>query len=367
MTRDFHHTPFDEATCAKLGLFRDYITEWLPVWLSQARPSVPITIVDFFAGPGRDATGKDGSPLIAITQLRVFSSLIKARSAKVQLFLNEHSKAKAAELRAALAAQDLPPGLCTYEIHNLDFAEAFALLYPRLCQGPSLLILDQQGMKQISDEIFKKILTLSRADFVFFIASSFIRRFESHPVFQKYLKIPPGAVTSAAFNDTHRAVTRYYQDLATQDGGDYFVGQFSIKKGSNLYGLIFGSHHPLGLEKFLAACWKVDPERGEANFDIDDDQIDLNTPHLFAEMDRPLKLTLFQDALRSRILSGELKTDGDVYLDSLREGFLPAHGRAVLREIIKEKSVRVSGGQARVSKDGYQNPRAIEVVADGSV
>ena len=365
MARNFHRKPFDEGTRVKLGLFRDYTREWLPVWLSLARPNVPITVADFFAGPGEDSDGVPGSPLIALEELRQSSDLISQKRATVRLLLNEASRAKAENLRTTMEAQNIPSSLCRCDIQNLNFEDAFAAVYPELSAGPNLLILDQQGVKEISDEVFKRILSLPRTDFLFFIASSSIRRFERHPYFQKHLKIPKGAITSATFNDTHRAVTQYYRDLATSNGEDYFLGSFSIKKGSNIYGLIFGSHHPLGLEKFLRICWKADPERGEANFDIDDDRLDSGTPHLFAEMDQPRKLTMFQAAIRSKILIGEHKTDRDIYLDTLQEGFLPSEGKAVLRELVKSGEVRVLGGQPRVSRLGYDDPRGLEVVADG--
>jgi hypothetical protein len=266
-----------------------------------------------------------------------------------------------------MESEDIPTSLCEYEVTNLDFDHAFEALYPKLQGGPNLLILDQQGMKAISDEVFKRILALSRTDFLFFIASSSIRRFEEHPYFQKHLKIPKGAISGSTFNDTHRAVTSYYRELAAKTGAQFFLGNFSIKKGSNVYGLIFGSHHPLGLEKFLRVCWKTDPERGEANFDIDDDRLDATTPHLFPEMDQPKKLTVFQQALHSKILEGKLGTDGDVYVEALQEGFLPADAKSVLRTLVREKRVLVSGGQPRVSKIGYAEPRTLEVVSDGSI
>jgi hypothetical protein len=266
-----------------------------------------------------------------------------------------------------MGSEDIPTSLCEYEVTSLDFDHAFEALYPKLQGGPNLLILDQQGMKAISDEVFKRILALSRTDFLFFIASSSIRRFEEHPDFQKHLKIPKGAISGSTFNDTHRAVTSYYRQLAAKASEQFFLGNFSIKKGSNVYGLIFGSHHPLGLEKFLRVCWKTDPERGEANFDIDDDRLDAATPHLFPEMDQPKKLTVFQQALRSKILEGKLGTDGDVYIEALQEGFLPADAKSVLRTLAREKRVLVSGGQPRVSKTGYAEPRNLEVVSDGSI
>ena len=367
MARNFHRNPFDEGTRIKLELFRDYTREWLPVWLSQAGPNESITVADFFAGPGEDSEGVPGSPYIVLEELWQFSDLVKEKRAKVRLLLNEASKAKADELRTRMDSQSIPSSLCSWAVQNLEFEDAFAVVYPEFSDGPNLLILDQQGMKEVSDEVFKRILSLPRTDFLFFIASSSIRRFESHPYFQKHLKIPKGAITSATFNDTHRAVTQYYRNLATSDGDQYFLGSFSIKKASNIYGLIFGSRHPLGLEKFLRICWKADPERGEANFDIDEDRLDSSTPHLFPEMDQPKKLTTFQRSIRAKILAGKLTTDRAVYLDTLQEGFLPAMGKAVLKELVKWGQIRVVGGQPRVSISGYDDPRSLEVVTNGTV
>lgn len=362
--RDFHRRPFDEGTKVKLDLFGAYTREWLPVWLSRARPGVPITVADFFAGPGYDADGVPGSPLMLLSELRDSAGLIASRSAEVRLILNEAAKPKADALRATIASEAIPDSLCKCEVRNLDFDEALDAVYPSLERGPNLLILDQQGMKEISDDVFVRILKLERTDFLFFIASSSIRRFESHPAFQRHLKIPEGAISGAAFNDTHRQVTQYYRNLAKDNGAECFVGSFSIKKGSNIYGVIFGSHHPLGLEKFLRACWKADPDRGEANFDIDEEGISSSTPHLFPEMDKPKKLMRFHDALREKILGSDLGSDRAVYLETLQEGFLPAHGREVVRELVKSGKVKVVGGQARVSKAGYAEPRRLEVIED---
>jgi len=365
LARNFHRTAFDEATKAKLRLFRDYTREWLPVWLSHARPQTPITIGDFFAGPGVDSEGVPGSPLVVLEELRQSSNLIRQKGARVKLLLNEASKSKARSLRETMEAQEVPTSLCTWEVHSLTFEDAFASMIPDLGGGPTLLILDQQGMREVSDAVFTTILNLSRTDFLFFIASSSIRRFETHPYFQKHLRIPRGAISGTTFNDTHRAVTQYYRGLAPAGGDDYFLGSFSLKKGSNIYGLIFGSHHPLGLEKFLRVCWKADPERGEANFDIDADQLNRDAPRLFPEMDRPRKLTVFQRETKDRILSGQLASDRDVYVHTLQEGFRPSDGRAVLRDLVQSGQVKVTGGKPRVSRLGYDEPRSLEVLTNG--
>ena len=42
-------------------------------------------------------------------------------------------------------------------------------------------------------------------------------------------------------------------------------------------------------------------------------------------------------------------------------------GEETTQELIKKKKVKVVGGRARVSQDGYREPRALEVIADGTV
>jgi hypothetical protein len=84
-------------------------------------------------------------------------------------------------------------------------------------------------------------------------------------------------------------------------------------------------------------------------------------------MNQPKKLNAFESILRARILRGELRSDGEVYVESLQEGFLPKHGREVLRKLVREGSVRVLGGAPRVSKEGYREPRELEIVENGTV
>lgn len=83
-------------------------------------------------------------------------------------------------------------------------------------------------------------------------------------------------------------------------------------------------------------------------------------------MDQPKKLTMFRKNLRLKILNGDLDTDRSVYLDTLQEGFLPADGKSLLKELIKSGHVRVVGGQPRVSMQGYGAPRHLEVLTDGA-
>lgn len=99
MARSIHRTAFDEGAKEKLELFRNYTLEWLPVWIFRARPQAPITVGDFFAGPGESSEGIPGSPLIVLEELRKSSDQIRKKGAKVKLRLNESAKGKARSLQ----------------------------------------------------------------------------------------------------------------------------------------------------------------------------------------------------------------------------------------------------------------------------
>ena len=272
MTRNFHQQPFDEATQVKLELFGRYIREWLPVWLHWKPTPKRITIVDFFAGPGRDASGNPGSPLIAVNEIDRYRSTILNSSSKVHLELNEYAEEKANSLESHLRSEQVDPDVCSWRVDSQGFEDAFRRIQPELRPGPNLLLLDQQGVKFISDDVFKALAELPQTDFIFFIASSTLRRFETHPSIKKCFPKSRGAFSASQFNNTHRAVADYYRNLIeTNLRAKLFLASFSLKKGSNIYGLIFGSSHPRGIEKFLRLSWEQDPIRGEANFDIDSD------------------------------------------------------------------------------------------------
>ena len=222
-----------------------------------------------------------------------------------------------------------------FSVHfeNLDFADAFEKWHPRMPGAANLLFLDQSGVRHITTEIFKALLALDCTDFLFFIASSTFHRFGQHPSFKKYFKTEK--INPDSYTDVHRAVRSYYRSLVPTEM-EYYLPGYSLKKGANIYGLIFGTHHPLGAMKFLRKTWSLDEQRGEANFDIDDDRIEKEQPFLFDAMNKPTKLAVFEADLRTAIESGQLETDRDVSLFALEHGCLGKHARAVVSKMKAE-------------------------------
>ena len=95
--RNLHAKAFDEGTQEKLNIYREYLREWLPVFLHAKMRMSRIQIFDFFAGPGVDVEGKAASPVIALEEIH--SAVQKAREhgnnpPAIDLYLNEFSLKK---------------------------------------------------------------------------------------------------------------------------------------------------------------------------------------------------------------------------------------------------------------------------------
>ena len=106
--------------------------------------------------------------------------------------------------------------------------------------------------------------------FIFFISSSFINRFQNQDSIKRYIETEKIEFKKSEPKHCHKLVSQYFKDLIPKNK-EYYLHQFSIKKGTNYYGLIFGTSHSLGMEKFLKVCWEKDRMAGEANFDINND------------------------------------------------------------------------------------------------
>ena len=152
-----------------------------------------------------------------------------------------------------------------------DFQSAFKQWEPYMRgRVANLLFLDQNGVKQITKSVFQAIVRLPKTDFIFFVSSAMVNRFRSVQEIRDCLPVTDEDFSRMNGTNVHRIVADSYRRWIP-DGLEYYLGSFSIRKGANVYGLVFGSGHPLGIDKFLKVAWK---HGGDANFDIDKNGID---------------------------------------------------------------------------------------------
>ncbi|MFN8114946.1 MAG: three-Cys-motif partner protein TcmP [Bacteroidia bacterium] len=342
MAKNIHSQPFEESTLAKLNIFRDYLKEWLPVFLAPNKVFWNrINVFDFFAGPGKDAAGVSGSPLIITEEIKAHFDRIKEKNLIVTLYFNELDKQKHDELAQRILTEDFAQGPYNKVVENWDFKQAFDEWYKVMNNKDcaNLLFMDQYGVKHITEEIFQKIISLKCTDFLFFISSSSIKRFSDHPSIKQYFNVDKSEIDKIPYHKIHRYVLEYYKSLIPE-GKDYYLSSFSLKKGTNVYGLIFGSNHSLGMYKFLNTCWGIDKERGEANFDIDNENLKNNQIDMFTcEVKRANKIEVFEDELEDLFRKKQFKTTKDLYLFGLSHGFLPSHIKPVVTKMINAKVI----------------------------
>jgi three-Cys-motif partner protein len=344
MSRDLHKAPFDEGTKAKLAIFKDYLGEWLPVFLSKKEIYWDtINIFDFFSGPGSDNFGNNGTPLIILDELNPYFENISSKKLKVNLYFNEFDKNKFETLKTGVF-DDINPRPFSIEVENLDFKIAFENQYPKMQNNncANLLFLDRAGVKGVAGGVFLGIINLKRTGFLFFMSSSTIKRFSDHPGISQHIKVNYADIEKTPYHKIHRLVLEYYKSLIPKNK-EYYLASFSLKKNAGLYGLIFGSGHVLGIEKFLTTCWSLDTERGEANFGVDDDRIQPGQIDMFlGEVPGPKKIVAFENELREKILNGNIKTDKEVYLFTLTNGIAKSKIKNIISQLTKENKIEKS-------------------------
>lgn len=354
--KDIHKSSFDDGTKIKLHILKEYFKEWLPVFTKRKELFWKnIYVYDFFAGEGTDVDGQLGSPLLIIDEIKTHCQALKDRSISCNLIFNEFDCSKVEVLNSKIQTQkescsreDICPSknseACPFklEIHNKDFQTFFSEIYSKISKEsklPRFMFLDQYGIKQITNDVFRKLVSLNRTDFIFFISSSFADRFADMHEFKQYLNLSREDFDIGRPHQCHRVIFNYYKYLIPSDT-QYYLAPFSIKKKNNIYGLIFGTNHTLGIEKFLNICWKINEQTGDANFDIDNEKINKTQPSLFAEFDVPNKLYLFKEELKNKIFSKQICSNVEMYNFAFEMGCLPKHANDVIKEMISNKELK---------------------------
>ena len=357
MPKDFHGKPYDAGTRTKLRIFELYSQEWIPVFLSQPEPKFEeVHIFDFFCGPGVDSAGVYGSPLRILDQLRSYHKKGMAGWNKVRIVVHlfDEDREKIEQLGAILKEEKWAiPGV-TIDCKAVAFSDALSahqnqLSNPRIAK---LLIIDQCGVDEVSDDVFQKLISFPTTDFIFFLSSSTLNRFHDHPAIKQKIEKPEDSY------DVHRAAFDYYRKLIPA-GDTVFLGPFSIKKRSNIYGLIFGSRHPLGIHKFLQVAWATDEIAGEANFDIERANIRAGEGILPLDVMRPNKVREFEDELEAALRVGRMGSEAEVIRFCIEAGMTPRHSVPILKKLKSEGIIEMDFQVPDVKK--MKSPRPIRM------
>lgn len=354
---DFHDKPFDEGTRTKLQIFELYAKEWLPVFLSSEKPWLPaIHIFDFFAGPGTDSANEPGSPLRLLRQLQVCQGFAGWGKVRIHVHFYDEDAGKIAQLKENIVAHGLNLPNVNFDVQPLRFDDAFRESAQTLAnpQAAKLVFIDQKGVSQVTPEVFRKLVNSPICDFLFFISSWTLHRFWDLPAIKQKIVRPDDHY------HVHRAAVDYYRSLLPANQR-YFLAPFSIKKGANIYGLIFGSAHPRGIDKFLDVAWRSDEVSGEADFPINRENIRPGELLLPLDEVRPSKVTAFERELEHLLRNGDLSNELDVMQVCFEHGMKRQHAEPVLAKLKKEHVIELKFRVPDVRR--LDSPRIIRMKA----
>ncbi|MCG3143187.1 MAG: hypothetical protein HONDAALG_00508 [Gammaproteobacteria bacterium] len=367
--KDLHSNSFDESTLTKLDIFEKYLMEWLPVFL-HTKNVKKIAIWDFFAGPGCDPQKNPGSPLRILESIVKYRENIFQSTARIHVVFNDALRKKADALSAAIEGPlremiQLFRDRLVVNVISKDFQDLFNDQYSEMQGQPNLIFLDQNGVKEVSDEVFQKLIQLERTDFLFFMSSSYLKRFATSPEMNRHFPdLDLVKLQSSSHQDVHRLILDYYRGKIPR-GDKTRLYPFTLKKGTNVYGLIFGSRHPLGVEKFLKVAWDKNELNGEANFDIDGDGAKLE-PSLFPNWKGFTKKQKFALELEAFIGTKQELTNREVYEFTLGEGHPASHAHEAIHELRNSRKIVCDGRIGFSYNSCFKKPlKTIKVVNHG--
>ncbi|MDR0753764.1 MAG: three-Cys-motif partner protein TcmP [Prevotellaceae bacterium] len=359
--KDLHEKPFDEGTITKLEIFENYAKEWIPTFVMGGYPE--LWIFDFFAGTGYDKKGVAGSPIRILQQIKNQASNILQKQTKINICFNESDKQKFGLLQQSCNKFindncELSRMSINLQFRNSDFADLFPQALLTIKKFPSLVYLDQNGMKFLADKYIDDLEKTSTTDFLYFLSSSYFVRFGKTDAFQTNMNIDIARARQNPYKYIHKSILEQLRERLPKST-KLSLYPFTIKKNANVYGIIFGATHPRAVDKFLKTAWDKNNVNGEANFDIDDD-VEKSQPTLFEELKLPTKIDIFKQHIRKEILAGIVKTNKDAYDYTLKHGHIPSQATEEVTAMKKEKLIHYDGNWPLINYEQvYKNKRII--------
>ena len=353
--------PFSESTVAKLGIFEDYTQAWIPVWSAST-----IHIFDLFAGTGYDKEGVPGSPIRILNKIKEHLQYLIERKTRIVVHLNEFEpKEKHQEnfelLKESITAYERQnenvKNAIQIKLYNEDFERLFPKLLDSIRSYPSLVFLDQNGIRFLSQTYLNEFANMKQTDVLYFAAASYFRRFGREAEFRKHLELDLDALEKKPYKFVHRELVDQLRGRLPVET-DLKLYPFSLQKGANIFGVIFGASHPLAVDKFLDIAWRLNNVNGEANFDIDDDgskrQGELFEPNL-------TKKESFQRSLTERLLLEEIVNNKQALDFTYSEGHPASQAHDVLMKLKRDGRIAFEGTSPLVNyRQVYREHRILE-------
>ena len=164
-------------------------------------------------------------------------------SSKIKLYLNEFEPNKKSQKKFELLRNACKEYLeknknvdeiVEIKYHNEDFEQLFPKLINDIKKSPSLIYLDQNGIKFLSDKYLLELEKINQTDFIYFVSSSYFKWLGNTDEFKKHVKLDIEELKSNPYKYIHRNVIEQLKNrLPTNSALRLYP--YSIKKGANIF------------------------------------------------------------------------------------------------------------------------------------
>lgn len=334
---------------AKLEFYKNYLAEYLVVLLNNPYTDT-INIYDIFCGIGIYKDGNEGSPIIAIKNIK---SLLKEYPSKnINLTLNDKDESKIDFVTNYIEKNY--KNICEVNSYNLDAIEMLKIVDKKIKASKkgikNLVFIDPYGYKEIYKKDIVNIMNSENSEIIIFLPISQMYRFSKIALTDKENKSyqPLRRFIEEFFQENHSIHNKtyvnqleYINDIkeALSFENRYYSASYHIhKEKKDYYALFFITNHIYGLEKILDTKWKLDDLCGEGF---------KKTTQQFGLFNEEFKSEKKDDCfshfkLQLKIFLKEFKTNVDLYKFTLKMGFRPTHVVEILKteELIFDREVR---------------------------
>jgi three-Cys-motif partner protein len=326
-----------EHSEAKVKLYGRYLSVYLNV-LHRAQFVKRIFVFDLFCGEGIYENEAKGSPLIALDCIRNHYFANQNSCPNMTVWFNDNGMS---EIEDGISKVDrvrkVSSTIFRPENVKIEFRkENYEEIYPKAIElvaqakdSKGLFFIDPFGYKAIKPDDIRKMLESGKTEVFLWLPIAQMYRFADSAL---RLGFPGSEPLKIFLNELFGKSIPYFQspqDFIEQLKGRFraylkdlntFVDTFILERDpSNVYCLFFFTRNIRGYEKMLEAKWTVDPSHGKGH------SLE-KTISLFDETE----LSGYHQKLLAFIDSAEYRTNAELYLFGLENGFLPKHTKGVL-------------------------------------
>lgn len=336
---------------AKVKLLGEYLKRYLNI-ISNDGYTKKIKIYDLFCGQGLYEDGGEGSPLVALRNIKdtYYSQIDKKpiREPKIDCYFNDIDQSKVSILEESIKSKKLHyPHIGNLELTSNPYISELSKLKETLKMGKNeknFIFIDPYGYKDIKSEHIKWLMDSNKnSEVLLWLPTQHMYRFSDSgtpEALLEFIKELTNYKEWARNDSVWKFINQLKDGFQKYLGVEYFVDIFSIKKDENtVFCLYFFTSHIRGFEKMLEAKWKIDTENGRGW------EFRGNNPTLFHEH----KTNEFEEKLRKYLLLDK-KYNYDIYEFTLRQGYLPKHTKEIFESWQNNGSlnvIKIDGQKAR--------------------